>query len=222
MAIRQMTLEDIERVSELCLTSFMGAVAGTLSDEGVATFTNIASIEAFKKRMQENNTWFVYECTAENTTSSELVYQTCPVEKRIMGVLELKENKHISMLFVCPSAQRQGVGRALIAAACQHVWQDQTQVQTGSLQVDNPQVDSPQVDNPQGNSLQGDRVSQCEPLTVSASLTSVPAYLRYGFKVAGEIAESEGLTFRPMTLDLRMDMKIDIGIDVSTDTDVSM
>ncbi|MCL1123649.1 GNAT family N-acetyltransferase [Shewanella surugensis] len=93
-----------------------------------------------------------------------------------MGLLELKENKHIAMLFLCPSVQRKGLGRALIAAVCQHAWQHSS------------------------TSTQVDRVPQRDPLTVSASLTSVPAYMRYGFKVAGEIAESEGLKFQPMVL----------------------
>ncbi|MCL1123648.1 hypothetical protein [Shewanella surugensis] len=70
MTVRQMTLQDVERVSEVCLASFMDAVAGTLSDKGIATFTKIASIESFKKRMQENNTFFVYEQAIEDNKQS--------------------------------------------------------------------------------------------------------------------------------------------------------
>ncbi|WMJ69450.1 GNAT family N-acetyltransferase [Stenotrophomonas sp. 24(2023)] len=41
-----------------------------------------------------------------------------------------------------------------------------------------------------------------DTLTVSASLTSVDAYLRYGFTRAGDIAESHGLVYQPMLLSM--------------------
>lgn len=187
MVIRKMTSQDIERVSELCLASFMDSVAGTLSDEGIATFTNIASIGSFKKRMQQSNTFLVYEQATDNNKQTD--HQGISAVTQVMGLLELKDNKHIAMLFVCPSVQRKGLGRALIAAACQHVWQDQAR------------------------STLVEKVRQRELLTVSASLTSVPAYIGYGFKKVGDIAESAGLIFQPMVLNLRT--------EISTDTDMS-
>lgn len=39
-------------------------------------------------------------------------------------------------------------------------------------------------------------------LRVSASLSSVPAYERYGFACAGEAAESSGLRYQPMDMQL--------------------
>ncbi|WP_343237174.1 GNAT family N-acetyltransferase [Xanthomonas sp. XNM01] len=36
-------------------------------------------------------------------------------------------------------------------------------------------------------------------MTVSASLTSVPTYLRHGFVLAGAVSESTGLRYQPMT-----------------------
>lgn len=42
--------------------------------------------------------------------------------------------------------------------------------------------------------------ARAEVVTVSASLPSVPAYLRFGFDYAGEVAESAGLIYQPMAL----------------------
>jgi GNAT superfamily N-acetyltransferase len=36
---------------------------------------------------------------------------------RLVGVLELRDHRHVAMLFVAPAAQRSGVGRTLLAAA---------------------------------------------------------------------------------------------------------
>ncbi len=39
-------------------------------------------------------------------------------------------------------------------------------------------------------------------VTVSASLSSVPAYRKYGFECKGDIAESAGLIYQPMEIEL--------------------
>lgn len=44
--------------------------------------------------------------------------------------------------------------------------------------------------------------ARSEVVTVSASLSSVAAYERYGFSRAGEISESAGLVYQPMTITL--------------------
>ena len=38
-------------------------------------------------------------------------------------------------------------------------------------------------------------------VTVSASLPSVPAYLKYGFECRGEVSESAGLVYQPMEME---------------------
>lgn len=40
-------------------------------------------------------------------------------------------------------------------------------------------------------------------VTVSASLSSVPAYERYGFECKDATGESEGLIYQPMEIELR-------------------
>ena len=103
LAIRRMRLGDIDRVSRIANSAFHEAVAPGLSEEGVNTFSMLSSPRAFAARMKEDNLMFVFENGGE-----------------IEGVLELKEGRHVAMLFVLPTAQRRGVGRALMAEALDH------------------------------------------------------------------------------------------------------
>lgn len=138
MIIRELKVEDVGSVSELVLRSFTNSIADSLSEEGIASFAHIASLESFLARMHDDNAMFV-----------------CEQDGKIQGMIELKEGRHVAMLFVEPGNQRSGIGRRLLREA-----------------------------------LQSCRV---EVITVSSSLTSVGAYLRYGFEIAGEQGESAGL-----------------------------
>ncbi|WP_415905912.1 GNAT family N-acetyltransferase [Neptuniibacter sp. QD72_48] len=144
MMIREIKEGDIEGVSRVCLDAFSDSVAGSLSDEGIATFTAIASPNAFAERMKADNRMLV----AEDNNGE------------ILGVVELKEGRHIAMLFVTPSQQKGGIGRRLLTAALKY--------------------------------------ARSETVTVSASLPSVPAYRKYGFKLTGDVGESSGLVYQPM------------------------
>jgi len=143
MHIRKMTLDDLPGVNTLCLDAFMLAVAPSLSRQGVETFAKVAAQQAFAERMTGDNLMLVYV-----------------VEETLAGLIELKEGRHVAMLFVAPGWQRRGVGRRLMAAALEHA--------------------------------NGDVV------TVRASLSSVKAYERYGFALAGEVGEFAGLVYQPM------------------------
>ncbi len=44
--------------------------------------------------------------------------------------------------------------------------------------------------------------ARVETVTVRASLSSVPAYVKYGFKCKGEVGESAGLEYQPMEIEL--------------------
>ncbi|AVO56259.1 GNAT family N-acetyltransferase [Ectopseudomonas mendocina] len=142
-----MVESDLEAVSALCISAFMTAVAPSLSPQGVAPFTQIAAADSFAKRMAGDNLMLVFV-----------------QENQVLGVIELKEGRHVAMLFVDPQQQSRGVGRQLVAAALAH--------------------------------------ARSEVVTVSASLTSVAAYERYGFNRAGEIGEYDGLVYQPMTITL--------------------
>jgi predicted N-acetyltransferase YhbS len=147
MAVRTLVAADLEQASRICMAAFMGSVADSLTPLGIETFSRIASVEGFRTRMSHDNLMLVFE-----------------QQDRIVGVAELKEGRHVAMLFVDPAVQQQGIGKALMAAMIDHACVD--------------------------------------VLRVSASLSSVPAYERYGFACAGEAAESSGLRYQPMDMQL--------------------
>jgi len=154
MNIREIQAKDVEAVSSVCLVSFSESIADSLSKEGSNTFSQIASTDAFRARIKEDNLILVAE---ENES--------------IKGVVELKQGRHIAMLFVEPESQSKGIGRKLLLSALRH--------------------------------------SRVNTVTVSASLPSVPAYEKYGFKCSGDIAESAGLVYQPMEIELNEMIKSD-------------
>lgn len=147
VSIRKLENKDVEAVSELCMASFSKSVAASLSEEGVATFSKIAASDAFHHRMTEDNVMLVAQC-----------------DGKIEGVIELKEGRHVAMLFVDPDRQMKGVGRELLASALTY--------------------------------------ARVDTVTVSASLSSVVAYKKYGFECKGDVAESAGLIYQPMQIEL--------------------
>ncbi|MFP3516567.1 GNAT family N-acetyltransferase [Pseudomonas sp. SIMBA_077] len=100
MQIRKLTQGDLTRVSALCLDAFMLKVAPSLPAQGVETFSKVAAVKAFTDRMKGDNLMLV-----------------CEAQGVITGMVELKEGRHVAMLFVAPSWQRQGIGKRLISAA---------------------------------------------------------------------------------------------------------
>ena len=152
MIVRKMDEKDVEAVSATCIASFLRSVADTLSEEGQATFSNIAASNAFLDRMKGDNLMLV----AEN-------------DGKIEGVIELKEGRHVAMLFISPERQKKGIGRKLLSSALNH--------------------------------------AKVETVTVSASLSSVPAYEKYGFECKGETGESAGLVYQPMEIKLNKAFK---------------
>ncbi|WP_294996868.1 GNAT family N-acetyltransferase [uncultured Stenotrophomonas sp.] len=97
--IRPARIDDLPAISAVCLAAFHAAVAPSLSANGIATFTRVAAIDAFGARLQGDNLILVAEQDA-----------------RIVGVVELKEGRHLAMLFVDPACQGQGIGHALFEA----------------------------------------------------------------------------------------------------------
>jgi len=140
--------KDVKPVSAICMASFLRSVADTLSQEGISTFSNIAATNAFLDRMKGDNLMLV----AENNG-------------KIEGVIELKEGRHVAMLFISIERQKKGIGRKLLSSALNH--------------------------------------AKVETVTVSASLSSVPAYEKYGFECKGKVGESAGLVYQPMEIKLK-------------------
>lgn len=147
MSTRKIALKDLHSVSSVCIDSFMGSVAPTLQEEGIKTFQSIASLESLESRMEADYEMLVYENNGE-----------------VVGYIELKEGRHIAMLFVSPSFQKRGVGKSLISKILPY--------------------------------------AKSDVITVSASLTSIPAYLNFGFDCVGDVSESSGLTYQSMEMKL--------------------
>lgn len=103
MIIRKMNEKDVEAVSAICIASFLRSIADTLSEEGKITFSSIAASNAFLGRMKGDNLMFV----AEN-------------DENIEGVIELKEGRHVAMLFIRPERQKSGIGRKLLLSALKY------------------------------------------------------------------------------------------------------
>ena len=97
--IRPARPDDLAAISAICMAAFHEAVAPSLSAQGVATFTQVAAADAFAERLQGDNHILVAEQDGD-----------------IVGVIELKEGRHLAMLFVDPACQGQGIGHALLQA----------------------------------------------------------------------------------------------------------
>ncbi|WP_043201716.1 GNAT family N-acetyltransferase [Pseudomonas putida] len=103
MQIRNLTPDDLPQASIVCLDAFMQAVAPSLSAQGIETFTKVAAPQAFAERMQGDN-----------------LMLACVAQGAIAGLIELKEGRHVAMLFIAPGWQRQGIGTRLMNAALEH------------------------------------------------------------------------------------------------------
>lgn len=97
--IRPAHIDDVPAISTLCMAAFNEAVAPSLSAAGIATFGSVAAADAFAARLQGDNHILVAEQDA-----------------RVVGVVELKEGRHLAMLFVDPACQGRGIGHALFEA----------------------------------------------------------------------------------------------------------
>lgn len=155
MHIRKIEQQDLARVSSICMKAFMCSVAPSLSSEGIDTFRGIAAADSFFNRLKDGNSILVLEDSGE-----------------IQGVIELKEGRHVAMLFVDPKSQNKGIGSKLFSAVIAY--------------------------------------ARTDIVTVSASLNSVPAYLKYGFVCIGEPAEKSGLKYQPMEFKLNKSSKKDV------------
>ena len=154
MHVRKMKQQDLASVSSICMKAFIHSVAPSLSSEGIDTFRGIAAEDSFSNRIKGDNTILVFED-----------------EGKVKGVIELKEGRHVAMLFVDPESQNKGIGNELISEVMAY--------------------------------------ARTKTITVSASLNSVSAYLKYGFACTGEPDEKSGLKYQPMELELNKSSKKD-------------
>ena len=150
---RLASADEMPEVSALAVRSFHQCVAPLYGAPGIANFLAYASDEALQSRCCQDQ----FVLVAEND------------ERELLGMVEVRAHRHISMLFVDPNLRRQGVGRALLAKAIAQV------------RSHNPAI---------------------EALSVNASPNAVGAYRRFGFRATAAMQKTDGIIYRPMTLNL--------------------
>ena len=97
---RQIQPSETAAVSSLALEVFDQFVAPYYQTDGVAEFHRYSSAEALSQRHKSGHITLVAEDSGE-----------------LVGMLHLREPRHVSMLFVQSSRQRGGIARGLLAAA---------------------------------------------------------------------------------------------------------
>ncbi|WP_027182897.1 GNAT family N-acetyltransferase [Desulfovibrio inopinatus] len=85
---------------QLVLTVFGRYVAPYFSDQGIASFQAFACTEALQQRIHEGSVVYIAKRAEE-----------------LVGVVEVRQDNHVSMLFVNASVQGQGVGQQLVHMA---------------------------------------------------------------------------------------------------------
>jgi len=90
--------KDVIFASTLIEKAFLESVAPTMSAEGVSTFKSGLTSDAINKRLQSGNKFVV-----------------CREEGKIVGVGESRNSNHLNLLFVEPTLQKAGIGRAILS-----------------------------------------------------------------------------------------------------------
>lgn len=87
-------------VTGLILTTFDLFVAPEFAQEGIVEFKKYATVEAIADRLEAGS-----------------IAITAKQDAKIVGIIEVRDLNHVAMLFVDPSCQQQGIGKALLAKA---------------------------------------------------------------------------------------------------------
>ena len=114
MIIRKATPEELPAILALVHQSFMEAVAPHFSQEGIRNFFDYARMNSMRERMQANHVTYV-------------AYK----EDELVGMAHVKEQTHISMLFVAPKWQRNGIGREILNTIIREAYGDKITVHSG-------------------------------------------------------------------------------------------
>lgn len=105
--IRPLVPEDAERGSALVRRVFDEHVSSTFEPEGVAEFHAYAAPEALVERAATHRTFVAWQIVLSGATGSE----------QPVGVIEVRDTDHVSMLFVRTSHMGLGIATALLARA---------------------------------------------------------------------------------------------------------
>ena len=101
--VRRIEEPEYVEASDLVLKVFREMVAASMAAEGIEVFEAFASAEQIRLRDKAGAATFIAKDG-----------------DRLMGVLQVREEGHITLFFTLPTLQGQGIGRALICAADHH------------------------------------------------------------------------------------------------------
>ncbi len=102
ITFRGMNPGEDARVVEFVLKVFAEFIAPRYSDEGVAEFRKYVNVNALGDRFRSGNPIVLAESGAET-----------------VGVIEMRDDRHIALLFVEKAYQRQGIAKELVRRAIQ-------------------------------------------------------------------------------------------------------
>ena len=101
---RLMGEEDAADVSALVLSLFDAYIAPEYTPQGIAEFRKYAQASALLARAHQD--YFVVTATPDDV---------------LAGMIEMRQNNHVALLFVAEAFQRQGFSRGLLGHAIDHV-----------------------------------------------------------------------------------------------------
>ena len=97
---RPIKADDEEQAIDIVSTTFSEFVAPGFSDEGIAEFFKYANADAFRERARANHFTIVAQKSRD-----------------LIGLIEMRDNNHISLFFVRKQYQNMGVGKSLFKMA---------------------------------------------------------------------------------------------------------
>lgn len=101
LEIRAIEVDEIPQAARLVVLVFQQSVAPLYVAEGVKEFMAYASPEALSRRLGGDHVAFV----------------ATKAPGRVVGVVEVRDHRHVSLLFVDRALQRRGIGRRLLLKA---------------------------------------------------------------------------------------------------------
>jgi GNAT superfamily N-acetyltransferase len=154
---RFMEPSEETEVCDLVMRVFKEFIAHQCSQEGVREFLEYIQPEWFLRRSQKNH--FVLLAT---------------IQDKIVGMIEVRNNRHVSLLFVDKRFQQRGIGRELL----------QRSLKICKLEI----------------ALK--RSPELQEVSVNSSPNAIQIYERMGFHQKGSEQVNNGIRFTQMVLEL--------------------
>lgn len=99
--IRPLRIDEVTVAVDLVVGSFQDSVAPLYGPDGIGQFLRYMQPDGLARRLSQNH----------------VVLVACDYKGRLVGLVEVRDHRHISLLFVETRLQRGGLGRRLVEAA---------------------------------------------------------------------------------------------------------